>query len=113
MVKPNRRESLANKYSIEELKQALENYKPKPSVEGCKNALYVGGTGEKYKRIWIKGQKIKMSHIVWRINHQEKIPIGYNIHHKDENKRNDMIDNLELVKADEHGKGNLKRGVKW
>lgn len=107
-ILPNRRESLANNFTLKRLRTALENYKPRTSVAGEKNGMYKSGEGEKYVRIRIDGIKVRRSHIVWRVNNRKKIPIGYNIHHKDENKRNDSPDNLELAEADEHGTLNLK-----
>jgi hypothetical protein len=40
--------------------------------------------------------------MVWRIAHNKKIPRGYNIHHLNENKRDDRIENLEIIKAIPH-----------
>ena len=110
-MKPNHRESLANNYSIERLKEVLENHKPKTNLCGKNNGMFKDGNGEKYKRIWVDGKKVRLSHIVWRIHNNSKIPMFYNIHHKDEDKRNNHITNLELVKEIDHSKlnlGNLK-----
>lgn len=109
MVSPNMRESLANKYSIEELEVVLNNYKPRSKVGGSNNGMFKTGEGEKYTRLRIKGEKVRLSHIVWRVNTKQLIPVGYNIHHKDENKRNNDISNLELEHAVKHGKFNLKK----
>lgn len=38
-----------------------------------------------------------------------KIPYGYEIHHKDGNKRNNLLDNLELVTKEEHDKIHNRR----
>ncbi len=40
---------------------------------------------------------------VWE-KHHGKIPKNYQIHHKDGNKRNNSIENLELLTAEEHRK---------
>jgi len=106
--KPNRRESLANTFNINQLKIALDNYKPRNNVSGIKNGMFSSGTGEKYTRIRINGVKVRRSHMVWRVNTNKKIPVGFNIHHKDENKRNDDFKNLELVDAIGHGIENLR-----
>ena len=108
-TKPNNRKSLANNFSIKELKIALDNYKPNNSLKGKKNGMFKSGTGEKYVRIRINGIKVRRSHIIWVLN-KGKIPKGYNVHHKDENKRNDDFGNLDLIKAGIHGSKNLWRG---
>lgn len=41
-------------------------------------------------------------HLVWWINHKELIPDGYEIHHKDRNRRNNAVDNLELLSEEKH-----------
>jgi len=108
-IKPNERESNANRFTLKELKKALDNHKEREDLNGCNNLQFKNGNGEKYKRLIIKGLKVKYSHIVWRLANKKKIKRGYNIHHKDENKRNDNILNLELVKARPHGNLNLRQ----
>lgn len=110
MVQPNKRESLANKFTLPELEEALSNYRPKKNILGSKNGMFKNGEGEKYIRIRINGEKIRLSHIIWRLKTKELIPIGYNIHHKDENKRNNDFSNLELQEAINHGNLNLLKG---
>jgi hypothetical protein len=60
-----------------------------------------------YVRIWDDGQKryIKEHHKVW-IEFYGKIPKGYIIHHKDGNKENNNINNLECMLKKEHDKLN-------
>ena len=48
-----------------------------------------------------KGQRILMHRYVWQ-NEKGIIPIGYDIHHIDENKENNAIDNLECLSKSEH-----------
>ena len=108
IIKPNRRESLSNNYTLKQLRHVLDNYKPKNKVKGCLNGNFKDGNGEKYIRLRIDGVKVRLSHIVFRLNTREKIKMGYNIHHKDENKRNNNSNNLEMVKARPHGNLNLK-----
>jgi hypothetical protein len=45
--------------------------------------------------------RIRAHRWVW-ISIHGKIPIGYHIHHKDENKSNNNIENLELISASRH-----------
>ena len=107
-MKPNERESLANYFNLMDLQRVYNNYKPRNSVSGEKNGMFAGGSGEKYVRLRISGIKIRLSHIVWRLGTGKKIPIGYNIHHKDGNKRNNNFINLELEEAVGHGIKNLR-----
>jgi len=52
---------------------------------------------------WISSDypRIRAHRWVW-INVHGNIPKGYHIHHKDENKSNNTIENLELVEAGRH-----------
>lgn len=96
-------------WSRDELIFALLNYKPNKSITGKKNPNYVHGKGEQYCRITIRGKKLKRSHIVWMIGAKRNhVPEGKDIHHKNENKRDDRFCNLELADSREHGNGNLK-----
>jgi hypothetical protein len=104
--------SVSNYFSIDELAKALRNYKPKEKIAGEKNFNWKDGLGEKYVRIVVKGRKVRRSHIVWRIENKMKIPRGFVIHHKNEDKRDDRISNLELVEYVEHSILNLKRKLK-
>jgi len=38
---------------------------------------------------------------IWAFNYGE-IPVGYDVHHKDENKSNNAVDNLELLTTEDH-----------
>ena len=57
-------------------------------------------------RNWIGGKRL--AHVVWN-EHNPDNPyrIGYHVHHKDENKLNDDISNLELMTKAEHRKLHL------
>ena len=57
----------------------------------------------KYKAIKINGKKIDEHVYVWEQNFGP-IPKGYVVHHKDENKKNNNIDNLEIMTRSEHTK---------
>ena len=45
---------------------------------------------------------------IWEDFYGQKIPEGYVIHHKDENPKNNSIDNLQLMTAEEHIKHHHK-----
>lgn len=51
-------------------------------------------------------------HVVWWLCHGVVHPKGYDLHHKDENKRNDVIDNLELKRHGEHTTLHCKKECK-
>ena len=56
-----------------------------------------------YPTIWNGTQNILLHRYVWEKFHG-KIPKGFEIHHKDKNRRNYDINNLELVSIHEHHK---------
>jgi hypothetical protein len=62
--------------------------------------------------------KIRAHVWVWKY-HNGNIPKGYHIHHKDENKSNNFIENLEILTSFEHLSKhaskieNKERSVKW
>lgn len=56
-----------------------------------------------YMVFYNKGQEIKAHRVIWEQYHG-KIPKGYIIHHKDENKLNNDISNLQLVTRAQHSK---------
>lgn len=45
--------------------------------------------------------------VIWE-KHHGKVPEGYCIHHKDGNKKNNRIENLECLSRKEHGKKHWK-----
>ncbi len=109
-MKIKNRQFVSNKkFKRDDLIHALLNYKPHKNKSGKDNPNYRNGKGEQYVRIRINGLKVKRSHIIWMIwNKKNCIPIGKIIHHKNEDKRDDYITNLELVDVIDHGKLNLK-----
>ena len=54
-----------------------------------------------YPTIFVEGKNILLHRYVW-IKHFGAIPKDYQVHHKDKNKLNFDIGNLELVKTSEH-----------
>ena len=53
--------------------------------------------------------KIPLHHLVWEKHYNKKVPKGYHIHHKDENKTNNDINNLQLMSASEHMKLHMSK----
>ena len=56
---------------------------------------------------------IKRAHLIWWSHHREICPPGFVIHHKDENKANDKIDNLEKMTESKHSSHHRKVGTPW
>jgi hypothetical protein len=54
-----------------------------------------------YAVIWINGKSIKLHVYIWEKSNGEK-PKGYDIHHKDFNKSNYILSNLELLTLSDH-----------
>lgn len=54
-----------------------------------------------YPTIFVNGKNVLLHRYVWE-KHFGKIPEGYEIHHKDKNRLNYSIDNLELTEIKEH-----------
>jgi hypothetical protein len=54
-----------------------------------------------YPTIWVNGRNTLLHRYVWE-KYNGEIPEGYVIHHKDRNKRNYDISNLELKKVSDH-----------
>lgn len=61
-----------------------------------------GGVGkDDYLRVRINGKDYQMHRLVWNVFNGE-IPDGYVVHHLDENKQNNKIENLSLMSNFEH-----------
>lgn len=54
-----------------------------------------------YPTIWIKGKNVLLHRYVWE-SHHGKIPDGHQIHHKNKNRKDYSIENLELIKTTDH-----------
>jgi hypothetical protein len=68
-----------------------------------------------YKVIWVDGKSIKVHVYVWEKENGPK-PLGFDIHHKDYDKGNYKIENLELLSKSDHQKihaGWLKVDGRW
>lgn len=54
---------------------------------------------------WVDGRTVHqyVSRLLWEF-HYGKIPVGMIVHHKDDNEKNNVISNLELITALEHNK---------
>lgn len=63
------------------------------------------------------GGKRRLEHIIEWERHNGPVPDGFQVHHKDENKQNNAIENLELLDATSHkrihGGCDLRNGVWW
>ena len=55
----------------------------------------------------IEGQRKRLHRYIWEY-YNGNIPKGYDIHHKDHNKKNNNIDNLELLSFAEHKEKHIK-----
>lgn len=64
-----------------------------------KGGAYLDKKG--YKLILVCGKYILEHHIVWILAHG-RIPSGFVVHHKDEDKLNNKLENLELLPNGEH-----------
>ena len=60
--------------------------------------VYMSG---KYPAICLNGKNAHVHRLEWE-KHHGKIPDGYIIHHKDEDKTNWNIDNLEMISRSDH-----------
>ncbi len=75
-------------------------------------------TPKGYRRVWCTVQRrFRMEHVLVWEQHYGAIPAGMQVHHKDENKLNNVIGNLELVDALTHKRLHsgceLRDGVWW
>ena len=56
-----------------------------------------------YPTVFVNGKNVLLHRYVWE-KFNGKIPNGFQIHHKDENKMNWNVENLELIDVSEHHK---------
>lgn len=74
---------------VDEVKQYYEGY------------LINFSSSSGYPTIFVNSKNVLLHRFVWE-KHYGKIPKGYEVHHKDENKHNYSIDNLILIESKEH-----------
>ena len=67
---------------------------------------YIDSKG--YRRYKIKGKTYKEHRLVWEICYG-KIQKGYDVHHKDGNKLNNDINNLEVIKHGRHSRRSARK----
>lgn len=68
-----------------------------------------------YACIWINDRSIKIHVLVWERENGPK-PVGHEIHHKDENKGNFSLSNLELLTNSDHQRvhaGWIRENGEW
>ena len=68
-----------------------------------------------YPCIWINAKTIKLHVYIWERKYGNK-PKGYELHHKDFNKKNYSLNNLELLTLSDHRKINarwIRKNGKW
>ena len=69
-----------------------------------------------YRRIMLKTRKQRFEHVlVWEAHHGP-VPAGFEVHHKNENKLDNRIENLQLVTRLEHKRihsGCIRFGNTW
>ena len=64
-----------------------------------------------YPSIFVDGKNVLLHRYVWE-KFNGKIPKGFQVHHKDKNKRNWSIENLELVEISQHLRKHAVENVK-
>ena len=65
--------------------------------------------------IWVDNKSIKIHILIWERANGEK-PKGFNIHHKDNNKGNFTLENLEILSESDHKRihvGWIRKGNQW
>ena len=77
-----------------------EAYAKKPGPQlSRKNSAWISTSG--YLRTMFYGVESYVHRLVWALTYGP-IPDGYDVHHKDENRLNNAIENLEAMPAPEH-----------
>lgn len=69
---------------------------------------------DNYRRVSIDGKEVRFSHIVWNFynpNNQILKGDGFIIHHRDKNRLNDSIENLEKFIHNEHNRLHMKNRI--
>lgn len=64
-----------------------------------------------YRFIWVDGREVQEHRWVWE-QANGPIPPGYEVHHRNDNKLDNRIENLELLSKPEHGRLHYYQGGK-
>jgi len=84
------------------------------SLQGEKHPLYKGGSIDKmgYKVIWVNGKLIREHRYLMQLHLGRKLNRSEFVHHKDKNRLNNDLDNLEIMDNGEHTRyHNLERAI--
>lgn len=92
------RQSVYDRFKRNNLKLRQKKYKPFIQIDNLKFTINSNG----YYECTTK-DRLMLHNYIWE-NQNGKIPNGYEIHHKDFNKINNDISNLQLVTPSEHTK---------
>ena len=98
------------------MKERLSNGRFKRKVsDNNYNGLAIYYDKKGYATVWLNGRDRKVHVLEWEKHNGEK-PQGFEIHHKDENKWNWDINNLELLSNSDHQRvhaGWVKENGEW
>lgn len=92
----------ANKYANSELGKRRATYPAKVGRPPVHSKVWLGSDG----RWWVRTKNGKKRRYVLAMEQHigNVIPVGYHVHHKDHDKTNDVISNLEILQNGEHSK---------
>lgn len=64
-----------------------------------------------FSKSW-KGRTVPEHHYIWLKHNKRKIPKGYCIHHKNHVKNDNRVDNLSLMRMNDHSSLHHPKGIK-
>lgn len=85
----------------------LSNLELKKKQDSIDTEFGKGYSMKGYIYIYVNNKPLH--HLVWEKHYGKKVPKGYQIHHKDKNKTNNDINNLQLISASEHTKLHMSK----